>query len=293
MVIHGWLKKSAFGLLSGALVSAPLLGGATARADEGPRAIVVRVVEEQESEEAEAAPPQVSKYWLGVACLPDDDKPGVILHEVMPDSPAAKAGLQQGDVLLQLGKVKIYDMKDLVRAVADSKGKKSTLRYQRDGEEKKESVQPVDRPEAHFQLPNDLPEAARRQALELVEQFGGQNPRRFLFLQPGMHLPGAAALSHLPEGVSVHIEGQGKKPAKIIITKGDEKWETTAGKLHELPLEVRKLLAPAPMQPMAAPPGVRVRGFTRPIGPDNASAIQELKQQLESLRKAVEELQEK
>ena len=53
------------------------------------------------------------EYWLGVECLPVmpalraqlnlPEKQGLLVAAVMPDSPAAKAGIKQHDVLLRVG----------------------------------------------------------------------------------------------------------------------------------------------------------------------------------------------
>ena len=71
---------------------------------------------------------RVTRGWLGVSIQPltpelaksfgVKDSKGVLLSEVMPDSPAAKAGLQSGDIMLEFQGKKMDAPADLQRAVA-------------------------------------------------------------------------------------------------------------------------------------------------------------------------------
>ncbi|MEI4487468.1 Do family serine endopeptidase [Frigidibacter sp. MR17.14] len=74
---------------------------------------------------------EIERGWLGVQIKPMSDEvaqvlgyaeqKGAVVAAVVPDSPAAKAGLQPGDILMQIGATKIGDVRDLTRAVADTK----------------------------------------------------------------------------------------------------------------------------------------------------------------------------
>ncbi|SMY08117.1 Do family serine endopeptidase [Flavimaricola marinus] len=71
----------------------------------------------------------IARGWLGVQIRPmtDEvaevlgyDKPvGAVVERVSPDSPAASAGLQTGDIILQLNGTDLEDTQALQRAVAD------------------------------------------------------------------------------------------------------------------------------------------------------------------------------
>jgi serine protease Do len=89
----------------------------------------------------------IERGWLGVAIqpvtedvakslgLPSDR--GTLVASVLPDSPAARAGLRPGDVILQAGGKQIDEFKQLSRLVADTPaGTNMTLELYRDGETK-------------------------------------------------------------------------------------------------------------------------------------------------------------
>ena len=65
---------------------------------------------------------------------------GVLVTDVLPNSAASKAGLQQGDIITQLGDEVINDTSKLHRLVAVSANTTKVLSYERDGKEIKMSV---------------------------------------------------------------------------------------------------------------------------------------------------------
>lgn len=68
---------------------------------------------------------------------------GAYVQDVVADSPAAKAGISEGDIITKIGGVKIdgSDEAGLSKAIASKKvGEKIEIEFWRDGENKKESV---------------------------------------------------------------------------------------------------------------------------------------------------------
>lgn len=89
---------------------------------------------------------KVERGWLGVTMQPmtealakavgRKDSTGVLVNDVQPDGPAAKAGLKQGDVVIALNGGTIRDPRDLATQVAGLKaGDRAKLQVWRDGRE--------------------------------------------------------------------------------------------------------------------------------------------------------------
>jgi S1-C subfamily serine protease len=77
---------------------------------------------------------------LGFQGVSDVDA-GVVVVEVMPSSPAAQAGLQQGDIILSVGETDTTTASDLQQAVSDvAVGSELSLLVLRGGEELEISV---------------------------------------------------------------------------------------------------------------------------------------------------------
>ncbi len=79
-----------------------------------------------------------SEFWIGVDGVPPDDALrtqlelpadlGVVVTKVVPDSPAAKAGLRQHDVLLSADDKPLAKLADLAEVVKTKHDKLLTLR---------------------------------------------------------------------------------------------------------------------------------------------------------------------
>src|SRR5882724_4227738 len=72
--------------------------------------------------------------FLGVAVGPATDKDdGVVIQEVIPNSPAAKAGLKNGDVMLKFNGQPVKNVEEFLHGVAARKpGEKINLQVRRD-----------------------------------------------------------------------------------------------------------------------------------------------------------------
>jgi serine protease Do len=89
---------------------------------------------------------RVTRGWLGVSIQPltpelassfrVKDAKGALVTEVLPDSPAARAGLRSGDVILEVNGTKVNNPGDLARAIALAPlGRASRLTVWRDKQE--------------------------------------------------------------------------------------------------------------------------------------------------------------
>jgi putative serine protease PepD len=83
---------------------------------------------------------KISHPYLGVAVTPSNEG-GAVVGSVTPDSPAAQAGLQRGDVVIRFGEKPVNDSNDLVSAVQAGKvGDRVEVTYTRNGVEKTATV---------------------------------------------------------------------------------------------------------------------------------------------------------
>jgi predicted metalloprotease with PDZ domain len=79
--------------------------------------------------------------FLGVILNGESDPKQALVHEVFPDSPAAKAGIQAGDVLLKVGDVQVQDPNEAVKILKASKpGDQVTLYFKRENKEMKAAI---------------------------------------------------------------------------------------------------------------------------------------------------------
>ncbi len=87
--------------------------------------------------EAPSAP--INKAFLGVST--ETSSEGALVVEVSPESPAAKAGLVEDDIITQVNKDLIKNQSDLYTAIGKYKeGEKVTIEYLRDGKKNKKEI---------------------------------------------------------------------------------------------------------------------------------------------------------
>jgi membrane-associated protease RseP (regulator of RpoE activity) len=110
-------------------------------------------------------PASLGQDWLGlrVTTLPDAlrqklDLPkeqGLLVREVVPDSPGAKASIKVDDVLVKAGDKPIKSYGDILEAIRDAKKSGLALEFLRDGKTFNGVLKPVNRPSG-FELPEGL-----------------------------------------------------------------------------------------------------------------------------------------
>jgi membrane-associated protease RseP (regulator of RpoE activity) len=171
-------------------------------------------------------------HWIGVVCFPVNDAmraqldvpkgAGLLVASVMSKSPAAEAGIQTHDILLKAGDKPLAKVTDLLDAVRDAKEKQPlAVELLRKGKKETVKVQPAQRPaEAEVDLPKVM--------IDIMGE--------------GAH-PGGHAAQPFPKDLEVTITKKGPEPAKIVVRRGDEKWEATEATLDKLPKDVRQHVA--------------------------------------------------
>jgi len=214
---------------------------------------------EAAAEAAEAA----AGYWLGILGAPADTllkthlklDAGVVVEQVVPDSPAAKAGIRQNDILLRFGDVELTDVEGLMKAVAENKDREAKLALLREGKETTVTVKPAPRP-AGIAVPpmpggGDWGRITDWMMKRMERGAAGEDPLRMFFVHPGVVMPkelkerrfeifsGPSATLQMPKNTSITITRQQEEPAKIIVQQGDQKWEVTEKELDKLPEDVR------------------------------------------------------
>lgn len=232
-----WIQRS--GWLAGFVLAVVIAGAACAQVD-------VQV---------QAAPVALSEWWIGLSCqapIPEavraqsglKENQGVLVEAVFPESPAAKAGLQQHDILLKAGGKPLGKVQDLIDAIDAAKDKPLALELLRGGKPLSIEVKPEKRPASAQPGLVWPPGADWDQMRKWIERMRpgerGGPPLRFRFFHPGTILPpSAATMPPLPDNMSVVITKQGKEPAHIVVKKDSQKWEITEKELDKLPADVR------------------------------------------------------
>lgn len=81
---------------------------------------------------------RVPKFKVTLGVMPDYafEGPGMKIDGIIPDRPAQGAGLQEGDIILQIGDMNVADMQGYMRALAAfEKGEMVEVRFKRNGKE--------------------------------------------------------------------------------------------------------------------------------------------------------------
>ncbi|MBV9827724.1 MAG: DegQ family serine endoprotease [Alphaproteobacteria bacterium] len=132
----------------------------------------------------------VTRGWLGVAIqgitptiarslgLNPDQPEGALVASVTPDSPAAKAGIKQGDVIVSAGGHPIKAVHDLPRLVANTPvGQKLELKVLRNGKDTTVTAEVVQMPQNLEQVASDQSESPEASTTSLGLQLAAIDAR--------------------------------------------------------------------------------------------------------------------
>ena len=212
--------------------------------------IAPAVGEQQAVVEQELEQPELPTYWIGIRGrnvtepvlrtqfqLAQDM--GVVIEEVVKESPAAKAGLRQHDILLRANGEPVLSMEELSRMVASGNAKPIELLLIRLGKEETIIVAPEQRP----------PEMENSGGRGFGGGFGpdeGDPLGALRMFRGGIAVPpqgGVMAFNgNLPSGYVVTMTRQNNEPVKITVVKGDKTWTIVGDDeeaIAQLPEEVR------------------------------------------------------
>jgi membrane-associated protease RseP (regulator of RpoE activity) len=214
------------------------------------------------ADEQKSAEANQGEYWLGVqiAALPEVAKQqlgidqGLVVEEVMPNSPAAKAEIKKHDILIKLDDMPLKEPEDLIKSIEISKGKEMTIKIVRGGKDRTINVVAAKRPEndrveARTARPQIDAEIKRlEEALQGLKTKAGKEGLGLMFARPAVVTPRVEIRHHdglfstkdeFPKDLSVRITKEGEEPTKIHVKRGDKEWDVTEDKLSELPDDVR------------------------------------------------------
>jgi len=191
-------------------------------------------------------------HWIGILCREADGllrshlklDGGLVVEHVVPNGPAAKAGIREHDVLLKFGDASLSVVTDLVEAVKKTRDQEVTVTLLREGEKVSLKVTAAKRPSEQRigmpVVPKPDREAIQRWLRESIPGEGFEGPLRWRMFGPGVVIDkGDFAKLEFPKNLSIAVTKSGDEPAKIVVKQGDRTWETTEDKLGELPKEVR------------------------------------------------------
>ena len=204
----------------------------------------------------EQAEPITNRFRIGLDCVPSSatlkshlhlgEHTGLTVNMVLPNSPAALAGIRQHDVVVEANGHPVGEVMDLVRHVNDSQGTEMSIALIREGEEHLVKVTPEERDEDELQrlrngfrdqLGPDLqgfPELENMfKQFPQLNQFGNGTFRQ---IQPGFAIP---SLPNIPNAFNLRIE---RDNDKITVQRGDDRYEVTTDTLDQLPDDIRPLV---------------------------------------------------
>ena len=201
---------------------------------------------------ADKDPLPVSDYWIGIAPgrLPEMARlqlgleHGLVVADVMADSPAAKAKFKANDILIKAGDAKLQAAADLIKAVDAAQEKELAIVIVRGGKEQTLKVTPIKRPKSRLRSRRagtrcGCPRTCRRtienlkEALSKLKDKTGSRAAGIMLARPAVVPPHARPTStssgtrSLPKNVTISITKKGDEPAKIHVEKDGRTWDVT------------------------------------------------------------------
>ncbi len=257
-------------------------------------------------------PVEPRDYWLGIRCFPVTpalrsqlslpEKQGLLVVAVIPKSPAAMAKLAQHDVLLRVGDKLLGEARDLIAVIQETKDGKLKIVLIRGGKRLTVEATLVKRPAEARRKPGPPPEPPEPADWEKVQKWlegmrpdkEGQAERHSLQLrvfQPGVIVKDVLIpLKPLPANMSVAISKKGNQPAKIVVRRGDEKWELTEKDIGKLPANVRPFVER--MLGRGALGKMQVKPLSTRLDQRLERRFDEMNRRMEKLFKMMEEMME-
>jgi len=277
----------------------------------------------------------VTKPWVGISLeeLSEVAKAqlgitdGVVIQDVVPDSPAAKAGIQKFDIVTKIGDQSVKAPEEVPEVLGKSKGE-LTFSVVRSGKPQVIKVTPTDRP--NFALlnltnANEAEQQAQNaqnakkmldRALKLYSTEKDGKPVQLDAIGPAIVLRAEAmssnAIAKLPDDLKLVVTREGSKPATIKVSRGDKSWDITEDKIDDLPEDlravVRNSLSGGPRFDQniqwANPGQFTIRwpegnenglklGVPAPAVATPDGAMQRIEQQLKEMRKQLDDLKSK
>ncbi|UFS72750.1 DegQ family serine endoprotease [Geomonas sp. RF6] len=169
----------------------------------------------------------VSRSWLGVSIqtVTEDvarsfglsKASGALVNDVVPGGPAAKAGIQQGDIITRFAGTEVKDVRQLQRTVADTPvGKRVEVEFVREGKTLKVSLVTASMEKAQTQAPK-----SSERATELLGIAVDELPDEL----KAKGLSGVIITNVDPDGIAAE---NGIRPGDIILSINQRKVKNSA-----------------------------------------------------------------
>ena len=203
---------------------------------------------------------ETGKFWLGMMCTPAPEVlraqmalpagTGLVVQEIVPDGPAAKAGLQRYDILLQADGQQLPDAAALGKVANDKGAVAVEFNLLRAGKAQTIKVTPAERPAQPFNV--FIPQGDDRQAvdqwIEHLRQMAANRPEavpgralRLRILHPA-RVAGVEPQRPFPADLNIKVTREGNGPTKIEVKQGEKSWQVTSDEIGKLPETIRPLV---------------------------------------------------